>query len=460
MTFDSTKVVEEKGLGEKYTLHGGDCLDVLKRLPENSVDAIVTDPPYGLSFMGKKWDYDVPSVAMWREALRVLKPGGHLLSFGGTRTYHRMAVNIEDAGFQIRDQMLWVYGSGFPKSHNISKAIDKAAGIKGEIVEQRKPGIVNGMSKSRVEQGARPTVTVSDGAIRAPGSDAAKQWDGWGTALKPAHEPICLAQKPISEKTIAANVLEWGTGAINIDATRIGMTANDREAFTEKRESFRGVSGSGWKNVSPRDVDAEIKSAASGRFPSNLLLGCAPNCTDIAHDMFECPIARLDEQSGMLKSGGYPAEGHQRKHNGIYGKPNVTGPAHIGQNAGGASRFFYCAKSSKRERNEGCEGLPEKAVGTSNQAIAEIKRGNTDFDGGHIGMQKVQSKTNHHPTVKPIALMRYLVRLVTPPGGTVLDPFTGSGSTGVAALKEGFKFVGVEREPEYQAIARARIEAT
>jgi site-specific DNA-methyltransferase (adenine-specific) len=344
----------------------GDSLEILKTLDANSVDCVVTDPPYGLAFMGKKWDYDVPSVELWREVLRVLKPGGHLLSFGGTRTYHRMVVAIEDAGFEIRDQIMWLYGSGFPKSHNLKD-----------------------------------------------------EWQGWGTALKPANEPIVLARKPLSEKTVAKNVLRWGTGALNVDGTRIG---------TEQTETRRGVTQtgpSGWKTTGFEEPTTKLNPP--GRWPANVLFD-------------EEAAAVLDEQSGVTKSGSRKptknADG-----NGWKNSCTETLNEFVGD-SGGASRFFYVAKASKRERNAGLEGL-------------EVQRYNSGL--GNTDNLPVLQK-NHHPTVKPVKLMEYLIKLVCPPSGTVLDPFAGSGTTGVAAKRLGFKFIGIEREAEYCEIARRRIE--
>ncbi|MES2355591.1 MAG: DNA methyltransferase [Pseudomonadota bacterium] len=446
-------MIEDKTIGSSFSLFAGDCLEVLKRLPENSVDSICTDPPYGLKFMGARWDYDVPSAEMWREALRVLKPGGHLLSFGGTRTYHRMAVNIEDAGFQIRDQMLWVYGSGFPKSHNISKAIDKAAGV---VMETRGHFQYTQADTAMTAGAFRTNEERSNPGCKTPPTttDSAKQWDGWGTALKPAHEPICLAQKPISEKTIAANVLRWGTGAINVDGCRIG-SANTRRPASETQY---GIMHDG----KPRAKEV-LSGSDSGRFPSNLLLGCAETCTDLAHDMFECPIARIDEQSGLSKSTKLNCIQAPRSPQ-SKGRERERERERIDEgysDKGGASRFFYCAKASKRERNEGCEGLADrqnKSTSTHGNGTGTTRMANqTERAQGLTAVEMMPTK-NHHPTVKPIALMRYLCRLITPPGGTILDPFCGSGSTGISALKEGFKFVGVEREPEYLAISKSRIE--
>ena len=362
-----------------YKLLHGDCLEKMAGLQENSVDAIVTDPPYGLSFMGKKWDYDVPSVEVWRQCLRVLKPGGHLLAFAGTRTQHRMAVNIEDAGFEIREMLAWVYGSGFPKSLNVGKAIDKAAGAERKVVAtvKKKPSASSDCNEGWVRPWAEGKTTMD---ITAPATPEAQQWDGWGTALKPALEPITVARKPF-KGTVAANVLKWSTGGLNIDGCR--------------------VEGKRW--------------------PANLL-----------HDGSD-EVVELFPQT---TSGG----GDKR-----------TEPTGHKVDKGSAARFFYCAKASKRDRNEGCEGLEEV------QQDNTRKEGNPGGDNPrNRGLNK---RANHHPTVKPTDLMRYLCRLVTPPGGTVLDPFMGSGSTGKAAILEGFKFLGIEREAEYLAIAQARCQS-
>lgn len=324
-----------------------DCVAGMRLMPDATFDSVVTDPPYELGFMGKSWDASgiAYSVEMWREALRVLKPGGHLLAFSGSRTYHRMTCAIEDAGFEIRDQIMWVYGSGFPKSLDVSKAIDKAAGAVREVIGRA------------AGAGAKDPTSFGNGHnaeydITAPATDAARQWQGWGTSLKPAHEPICVARKPLAAGTVAANVLEWGTGAINVDGCRVeGGTRPLIERHNQYRpENFNLPSGS--RNAGDTTL---------GRWPANFI-----------HD-------------------GLPEEW---------------------------ARFFYCAKSSKADRG-----------------------------------------ANTHPTVKPTDLMRYLCRLVTPPGGTVLDPFTGSGSTGKAAKMEGFNFVGFEMQAEYVAIAQARIAA-
>ena len=333
-----------------WRVHHGDCRDVMATMDASSVDAIVTDPPYGLAFMGKDWDHGVPGVEFWTEALRVAKPGAHLLAFGGTRTYHRLACAIEDAGWEIRDCVMWVYGSGFPKSHDVSKAIDKAAGAEREVVGSYKgaSNIGTGSTNSYIttERGKATDVSVT-----APATDAARQWFGWGTALKPAWEPIIVARKPLCG-TVAENVLTHGTGALNIDGCRAGA-----------------------------------------RWPANVI-----------HD-------------GIMHEHG---------------------------------RYFYCAKASKADRDEGCEGLPVRQTvggGGLNNPVS-----------GAYGSEKAPAR-NHHPTVKPTELMRNLVRLVTPPGGVVLDPFCGSGSTGRGAILEGMSFIGIDLDEDYLEIARRRINA-
>ena len=410
-----------------FEIRTGDCLDVLRGMADSSVDSIVTDPPYGLSFMGKKWDYDVPDVAVWAECLRVLKPGGHLLAFAGTRTQHRMAVRIEDAGFEIRDMIAWVYGSGFPKSHDVSKAIDKAAGAEREVVgySAHKSGIANQAKGHRTVGG-----TVAEHvAITTPATPAAQQWAGWGTALKPALEPITVARKPLVG-TVAENVLQHGTGGINVDGCRVG-TGGGTAKGSKPQGDGRGIYGAGLHGA------CEITQLNAGRWPANLV-----------HDGSE-------EVVGLFPDGARPKPGRRAKRGGrpIHGSPTIGTPDAFGTwpaDAGGsAARFFYCAKASKRDREEGCEGLQAK----------ELKGMNASPREGHGEVRNSNRYGNHHPTVKPTDLMRYLCRLVTPPGGLVLDPFAGSGSTGKGALLEGFRFVGIERDPEYARIAQARCAA-
>jgi site-specific DNA-methyltransferase (adenine-specific) len=407
----------------------GDCIEEMKKLEANSVDAIVTDPPYGLSFMGKKWDYDVPSVEVWREALRVLKPGGHLLSFGGTRTYHRMVVAIEDAGFEIRDQVQWIYGSGFPKSHDVSKGIDKAAGVKPTPVGKKEDNPAYRANKDKHNLVARNKFT-GDLTPTTPTTPTAQQWQGWGTALKPANEPIVLARKPLEKGlTVAQNVEKWGTGALNIDGSRIGVEQ------IEKGRAGRGQHSS----VAMNELRGNnlVNGISIGRWPANVLFD-------------ESAAEMLDEQSGPCKTGAVKPYTRSSKdfafpigHEMTYTKAG---------DSGGASRFFYIAKCSKRERNAGLEGMPSRHTGT--YAQDEWSRNNM----GNTPDNQRSPVQNFHPTVKPIKLMEYLIKLITPPNGTVLDPFMGSGSTGCAAVKLGFKFIGIEMSEEYLEIAKKRIE--
>ncbi len=385
---------------EKFVLINDDCLIAMKQLPDESVDSIVTDPPYGLKFMGKKWDHDVPSVEIWEECFRVLKPGGYLLSFGGTRTYHRLVVNVEDAGFEIRDMINWVYGSGFPKSHNISMAIDKAAGKKREVIGKRQ--YINGSySRDTATMGTKNGIYGSakgGHVVTAPNTDEAIKWDGWGTALKPAHEPIVLARKPF-KGTVANNVLEHGTGGLNIDDCRVETKEDLRRP---SRGEDNGLCNSSTFKIRERKICDQVQHV--GRFPANLI----HDGSDGVEEIFP------HTKSGTLSGNTIKA------HDGFEGKSfkrKETTSQHRKSSEGSASRFFYCAKTSKKERGEG----------------------------------------NNHPTVKPIALMEYLCRLVTQPNGVILDPFMGSGSTGLAALNEKFRFVGIELDCEYYKIAEDRI---
>jgi DNA modification methylase len=455
---------------DAYEIREGDCREVMRGMDAESIDAIVCDPPYGLSFMGKGWDHGVPGVEFWTEAMRVAKPGAHLLAFGGTRTYHRLACAIEDAGWEIRDCVMWVYGSGFPKSHDVSKAIDKRGGSLGwqaqfaAHLRSIKPRALKASEiNAHVSNGTKsnfwghfidtksqplvPTVAQyqrlrellpidpawdahflpeaerevlgqkrtgdpvawfaqSDRGegivdITAPATDAARQWNGWGTALKPAWEPIIVARKPLVG-TVAENVIAHGTGAINVDGCRVGEPLSYASgAFPERtnrpsRNGRQEPNGRAWA----RSGDGVECREVAGRWPANVM-----------HD----------------------------------GSEEVTAPM------GEAARFFYCAKASKADRDEGLGHLPET------QCSVGDPRPGGDFNerlGKTPGVRR-----NNHPTVKPTALMRYLCRLVTQPGGIVLDPFCGSGSTGKAARLEGFRFIGIERESDYAAIARARIAA-
>ena len=426
-----------------FTILHGNNLDILPTLPDNSVDSIVTDPPYELGFMGKKWDSSgiAYSVELWTECLRVLKPGGHLLSFGGTRTFHRVAVAIEDAGFEIRDNIAWLYGSGFPKSLDVSKAIDKSAGAEREVIGQKvspdgtcyASRIINARGPS-IGGAAYGEYGNGGGEVTAPSTTEAQQWNGWGTALKPAHEPIIVARKPL-EGTVANNVLTHGTGALNIDGSRIGTddNLNGGRYSDGKNENDSFVFGKGVNKRSKNDFEQP-----KGRWPANIILD-------------EHTAGLLDEQSGVSKS---PAT-YVRNKGTLEGERVAY--ANIGESAGaeslnygdsgGASRFFYVAKASKRDRNEGLEEMPIKRPDN---------RSSTGM--GTFEEKGVQPQQNFHPTVKPTALMEYLVKLVTPPNGTVLDPFTGSGSTGKAAILNGFSFIGIELTEDYLPIIDARLK--
>ena len=378
----------------------GDCLEEMKKIPENSVDSIVTDPPYELGFMGKSWDNTgiANSKEMWREAMRVLKPGGHLLAFSGTRTYHRMACAIEDAGFEVRDMIEWVYGSGFPKSLNIGKAVDKLQGNEREVLPNPKAKQQTA-AKDGIYGDYEATTHISKGT---------SEWEGWGTALKPSHEPICMARKPLAEKTVAENVLKYGTGGINIDESRVETD----ELKNKKWNNGTQRVGEGGAETGGQDFhysNGEVNGNSIGRFPANLL-----------HDNSEEVRGCFPEQKSGKKTGKHDGFGR----NGIYSKAGAV-ETYTWGDSGNASRFFksiiYQAKSSKSERTSG----------------------------GTI--------TNGHPTIKPIALMSYLIKMVTPEGGTVLDPFMGSGSTGVAAKENGYSFIGIDMTPEYVEIAKKRI---
>ena len=425
-------------------LHG-DCINKIKELDDISIDAIVTDPPYELGFMGKKWDASGISynVELWKECLRVLKPGGHLLSFGGTRTYHRMTCGIEDAGFEIRDTIMWLYGSGFPKSHNIGKSVEKKK--VGGIKNLKQIGTRKGIKVETGTQGFSYNKEYVAGKCmggkqiqgQIPVYEINNEWDGWGTALKPAHEPIVMARKPLSEKTIAKNVLKWGTGGINIDECRVGFDMSNKEDLHAidqwERQSKSGV------KVFNQEGTAKLQEfnqkAPQGRFPANLI-----------HDGSD-EVVRLFPDT---KSGSKPGQKGKALIGSEKGETRIEIENAYGD-SGSAARFFYCAKASKKERNAGCEKLDKKR----RAGLAGSDRdGNLDDVSERWRTQPAQ---NNHPTVKPIKLMEYLVRLVSKKGDTVLDPFMGSGTTGVACKQLDRNFIGIELNEEYIVIAEKRI---
>lgn len=428
--------------GQSYYLFAGDNRHLLSNLGDCTVDSIVTDPPYELTsiskrfggdnaapakfgsdgafqrasggFMNCKWDSTGIAFdpELWAECLRVLKPGGHLLAFSGTRTYHRMAYAIDAAGFEIRDMLSWLYGSGFPKSQNVALAMDKAAGAEREVIGSKAglPGYREGETGNNDVYGAGLGNGSAKCAITAPVTPEAQQWAGWGTALKPACEPICLARKPLIG-TVAGNVAAHGTGAINIDGCRVPTDPQaDASQFRTRARGERAADGWGMGAT-----QGAVVLSAAGRFPANVL-----------HDGSDEVLAGFPETtSGSRKAGDYSILGSDE----VFGRAKVAPMPELRGDSGSAARFFYCAKASKADREV---GRPEGIEG---------------------------DRFNVHPTVKPTELMRWLVRLVTPPGGLVFDPFTGSGSTGRAAILEGCRFLGAEMTAEYIPIARARIDA-
>ena len=380
-------------------LYHGDCLEVMKEILNNSISAILTDPPYGLKFMGKSWDHGVPGVPFWTEALRISKPGAHLLAFGGTRTHHRLMCAIEDAGWEIRDTLGWIYGSGFPKSLDVSKAIDKEEGAKRPIVGKA-------MMHTPTRNGCFDDDAYDWGEkyqpVTAPATPAACLWSGYGTALKPAWEPVILARKPL-DGTVAQNVQKWGCGALNVDGCRIEGKAWKRD--TPWRDNIKG--GNLVKGQVKREPCDPRHSHQLGRFPANLILD-------------EEAAALLDEQSGVLTSGNNPSKRSADKHRAVYaGWKGEQCLVRRPTNSGYASRFFYCAKASRSERGKG----------------------------------------NNHPTVKPRALIRYLLKLISAPtGGIVLDMFAGSGTVPLECERAGRKWIAIEKEKASCEIIKKRIE--
>jgi len=417
-------------------LHNGDCLNILKMMIEDEVfvDSIVTDPPYELGFMGRSWDSTGIAFQKetWELCFKVLKPGGHLLAFSGSRTYHRMAVAIEDAGFEIRDQVMWLYGSGFPKSMNIGKTLDKKLGNERESfgTKLKKAGDMRG--GNYVKGGDYKSIEIE---ITRGNSE----WEGWGTALKPAHEPLVLARKPLSEKSVVDNVLKHRTGGINIDECRV--EGNDAK-YPDTNPDFRDQGRQSKENMGI----------------NKLSFGQTENVKrkKVVRKSRDENGVWTNDNSGMKAEGSEYADADPR---GRF-PSNVMhdGSDSIKELFEDKSRYFYCAKTSKAERNQGLDNLPTKKASSmpGRRNADDMKDSKIDND---VTGRFVTEKKNIHPTVKPIKLMKYLCRLITPKGGTILDPFMGSGSTGMAAKEENFEFVGIEKEEEYFNIASARIES-
>ena len=488
------------------TIYWGNCLDVLKGMEDESVDSVVTDPPYGLGdaradyivdalqlwasgerghipagkgFMGKSWDAFVPPPAVWDECYRVLKPGGHMLVFAGSRTIDLMGLSVRMAGFEIRDSITWIYAQGFPKSLDVAKAIDKMAGV--EFKEEPASGF--GFMNAEGEGGYN--VTKNKLTRVGESTEEAQKWKGWGTALKPASEPILVARKPLSEKNVALNVLKHGTGGINIDASRIGSEERTYKGMSANVPDVGTFRDDAWV---PKDIEVTV----SGRFPTNVLFQHADSCMLVGEvedsyvinktedwtgfgqverpdykssgqtakiEVYECvegcPVAELDKQSG------FSSTKRNEKPSSVRDEANTWGGT-IQQNrgarghtdAGGASRFFFVAKANKKDRNEGLGELAEEKGKVFN---GKSETGAGKAEGSVEDKFSTAPQKNFHPTVKPTSLMKYLVEMVTPVGGVVLDPFTGSGSTGKAAVQAGVGFIGIEMTKEYLPIIVGRI---
>jgi site-specific DNA-methyltransferase (adenine-specific) len=419
-----------------FNIINDDCLNGMKTFSDNHFHSSITDPPYGLNFMGKNWDHGVPNKIYWQEVYRVLRPGGYLLAFGGTRMFHRLMVEIEDSGFEIRDTIMWVYGSGFPKGNNIAKAIDKKLGKEPEVVgdnpnwrpAKNKGGA--GFDKQLIGE------QVEEYKLTKPNSDLAKQFQGWNTNLKPAWEPIIVARKPV-EETVAQNAIKYGTGGINIDGCRVGETgATIQDSFTNEYLGQDTINFGHKRGI--------IHKIELGRYPANLI-------HDGSEEVLEqFPITNTKPNSNTRANHSSNPYGSPRT---MQTSDTPPIPSIEYADCGSAARFFYCAKASKKDRDEGCEALePKEATKQFNEGM----EGQIRSDGTVI-KESIKHR-NHHPTVKPTNLMQYLCRLVTPKDGIILDPFCGSGSTGKAAILEGFNFVGIEKEADYADIARKRCE--
>lgn len=522
-----------------------DNLAALREFADNSIDSVVTDPPYGLGkepdamqvlkdwidhgyhevkakggFMGKSWDSFVPQPNFWKEVYRVLKPGGHVLSFGGTRTYDWMVMSLRLAGFEIRDQLQWIYGSGFPKSMDISKAIDKQAGAERDVigVDGTRPIQTKGRINSQAS--AEGSFEREANIKTAPFTNNAKQWDGWGTALKPAVEPICLARKPIEENTIADNVIKNGTGALHIDTCRQPFQSEkDKESATFGRGT--DIMGGNFVGATHSTGQTNIEANPKGRWPANVIFSHHPDCEYVGQKKVsgtcrgngnaakgeqskgtvksmrrggaivdrtdengqeiidqwnchpDCSVNMLDQQSGILKTGAMKKAYTYTNTGTSFGSPSGQTKSFHKANEGGASRFFYCAKASRSERNKGLENV---FVGHNVKFTSEggawqctkcdrkynytadicPKCGSQERELYNVGSRPV---ANTHPTVKPVKLMQWLVKLITPPGGTCLDPFNGSGTTGIACKLEGFNYIGIDDIQEHCDTSKARIDA-
>ncbi len=431
----------------------GDSLEELDKLEENSIDSIVTDPPYELNFMGKGWDNAGISfnTEIWGKCLRALKPGGHLLAFGGSRTYHRIACAIEDSGFEIRDTIIWLYGSGFPKSMNIGLAIDKKNNVESEIIGEIKEHDIRNNNYANNE--------VSNKTFMRQIKKAQNEWQGWGTCLKPAFEPVIVARKPF-KGSLVDNIIKWGVGGLNIDECRVEAT--DKDEFQKNWNRQQSTSSNVVNYVAQKDINLRSYKP-NGRFPANLIL-------TYEQMTFDEVCGGFPNTKGNASPRNNKGTNNEQSNSVCYGKYN----AYVSQNdvwgdSGSASRYFYCAKASKKDRDEGLEEFEEKRTG-------ELQGGRKEGSAGSImknanGGTRVNPyagagipKKNIHPTVKPTELMQYLIRLVTPNNGVVLDPFMGSGSTGKACMYENlerdknYSFIGIEKETEYYQIAKARIE--
>ena len=425
----------------------GNSAEILKTYPDNSFDCVVTDPPYGISFLGKDWDSNTGDKEVYEQCLRVLKPGGHLLAFSAARTYHHLAMTVETVGFEIRDQIMWIYGSGFPKSQDVGRQIDKSQN-KGKFIKTGATQMSGGPKE--FPDGALPR---SEKMIHEPETDEAKQWSGWGTQLKPAHEPIVMARKPVIG-SIRENVLEYGTGAINIDATRVEYDEADTSNpyLLKPRKAGVGIKKYGNDefvgDTSQEELDANqfyAQASSLGRFPANII-----------HDGSDEVISLFPHSTSGARKSTHKIKGldtgEQRAVFGddaVSGKYNVQPFTDAQADEGSAARFFYCPKVSGKERHIGHDKPPamfgdvQGCYGPDGKRMAE----GLDNRGGG----------NNHPTVKPIELMKYLIKLVTPPNGHILDPFNGSGSTGCAAVELGFDYTGIELDPNYVEIATKRI---